>query len=71
MREVMKIPGAGSNEHSCATLGDKTISRPVGPTWLLHGFSLVASAVMLVMLVMLRRYTSSERYWPIRSRNVT
>jgi hypothetical protein len=27
--------------------------------------------VMLVMLVMLRRYTSSERYWPIRSRNVT
>ena len=68
MREVMKIPGAGSNERSFATLGDKTISRPVGPTWLLHGFSLVASAVMLVML---RRYTSSERYWPIRSRNVT
>jgi hypothetical protein len=27
--------------------------------------------VMPVMLVMLRRYTSSERCWPIRSRNVT
>ena len=44
-------------------------SLPVGPIWLLHGFYLVASALMLVMFLRFHLHRTTQHPDQIRRRN--